>query len=103
MNNLNKQDKQLAGFKKITREVKKEQKFSNFSPRLRIQMGDNEVFALALNKDGTLLASTMVDGSLHIVSTMLGDKLYTIKDAQMKFPITSIAWKPTLTDNCDGI
>jgi len=55
---------------------------------LRIQLGDNEVFALALNKDGSLLASTMADGSLNIVSTMLGDKLYTIKDAQMKFPIT---------------
>ena len=77
-----------AAIKPIRRDVKKETKFSHFAPRLRIQLGDNEVFALALNKDGSLLASTMADGSLNIVSTMLGDKLYTIKDAQMKFPIT---------------
>ena len=79
------------------------QKFSHFTPRIRVKAGDSEVFAMALNKDATLLASSLTNGSLMINSTMLGDKLYTFKDDQMNFPITQLAWKPQLQDNYDGI
>lgn len=68
--------------------LRKQLHFSHFAPRLKVNLSDCEVFALAFNRDGTLMASSLQNGSLQIVSTMLGDKLYTIKDEKMRFPIT---------------
>ena len=33
---------------------------------------------------------------------MLGDKLHEIKDEEMRFPITSLAWKPTRSEAQDA-
>ena len=57
-------------------------------------MCDSEVFALAYNRDASLIAVADQNGSLQIVSPLLGEKLNRIKDEQMVFPITQLAWKP---------
>ena len=54
--------------------------FSHFTSRLKVQTSDSEVFALAFNRDATLIASANQNGSLQIVSTLLGEKIYTLKD-----------------------
>ena len=33
---------------------------------------------------------------------MLGDKLYEIKDEEMRFPITNLTWKPTRSESQDA-
>jgi len=42
------------------------------------------------------------DGSLQIISTMLGDKLYEIKDDDMNLPITSLTWRSTYDDSMES-
>jgi len=54
--------------------------------------------SLKFNLDSSLAAISFADGSLQIISTMLGDKLYEIKDEQMIFPVTCVAWKPTRSE-----
>ena len=42
------------------------------------------------------------DGSLQIISSMLGDRLYQINDDEMNFPITSLTWKPTRDESLES-
>jgi hypothetical protein len=37
---------------------------------------------------------SLFDGSIKIVSTMVGEAMYDIKDDDMTAPITSLSWKP---------
>merc|ERR1712051_136995 len=69
--------------------------FSHFSRRYRVKLAESDVFHMRFNSDASLGALSFFDGSLQIVSTMFGDVLYTIKDDEMTFPITSLTWKPT--------
>lgn len=52
------------------------------------------MFACRYNADASLAAVTFDDGSLQIISTMLGDRLYYLKDIAMEFPLTGVAWNP---------
>ena len=70
--------------------------FSHFSRRYKSQLSDSEVFSLRFNQDTSLTGITFTDGSLQIISSMLGDKLYHIHNDDMKTPITGMAWKPTM-------
>jgi len=40
-----------------------------------------------------MIASGFSDGSIDIMSSMLGDKLYHIKDEDMYTPIMDITWR----------
>lgn len=51
--------------------------------------------------DSSFLAAAYSDGSINIFSSMLGDPLYTIKDPEVNYPITSLCWKPTSSLNID--
>ena len=62
-------------------------------------MSDSETMSLKFNPDSSLAAITFADGSLQIISTMFGDKLYEIKDEKMIYPATCVAWKPTRSEN----
>jgi hypothetical protein len=75
--------------------------FSHFSRRYRTKLNDSDVFHLRFNSDAGLAAVSFFDGSLQIISTMLGDRLYQIKDENMNFPITSLTWKPTRDESMD--
>ena len=75
--------------------------FSHFSRRYRSKLADSNVFSVRFNSDSGLAAVSFFDGSLQIISTMLGDRLYDIKDDEMTFPITSLTWKPTLDESQD--
>lgn len=69
--------------------------FSHFQRRYRQKLSDSETFSLRFNGDSSLAAVSFADGSLQIISTMLGDKLSEIKDEKMTFPITNLTWKPS--------
>lgn len=71
-------------------------KFSHFSRRYRTKLSESETFSVRFNSDSGLAAVTFFDGSLQIISTMLGDRLYEIHDDEMRMPITSLAWRPNL-------
>jgi hypothetical protein len=75
--------------------------FSHFSRRYETKLGDSDIFHLRFNKDASLTAISFFDGSLQIISTMLGDQMYEIKDENMNFPITSLTWKPTYDDSIE--
>lgn len=70
--------------------------FSHFSRRYRTKLNDSNTFHLRFNADAGLAAVSFFDGTLQIISTMLGDRLYRIKDEEMNMPVTSLAWKPSL-------
>ena len=72
--------------------------FSHFQTRYRQKLSDSEIMALKLNLDSSLAAATLSDGSLQIINTMLGEKLYEIKDEKMMLPVTSVTWKPTRSE-----
>ena len=76
-------------------------KFSHFSRRYSTKLSDSDVFHMRFNSDAGLSAVSFFDGSLQIVSTMLGDQMIQIKDDEMNFPITSLTWKPTFDDNME--
>ena len=78
---------------------KRDLDFSHFQSRYRQKLSDSETMSLKLNLDSSLAAVTFADGTLQIVSTMFGDKLYGIKDEKMIFPVTSVAWKPTRSES----
>ena len=69
--------------------------FSHFSRRFCQKLSESEIFAMRFNLDASLAATSFSDGSLQILSTMLGEKLYEIKDEEMILPITSLTWKRT--------
>ena len=75
--------------------------FSHFSRRYRTKLNDTDTFHLRFNSDAGLAAVSFFDGSLQIISTMLGDRLYQIKDQEMNMPITSLAWKPSRDESMD--
>ena len=72
--------------------------FSHFTNRYRQKLSDSETFSMRFNRDSSLAAVSLTDGSLQIISTMLGDKLYEIKDDRMLFPVTNLTWLPTRGD-----
>ena len=80
----------------------RELEFSHFQRRYRQKLSDSETFSLKFNLDSSLAAVSFADGSLQIISTMLGDKLYEIKDESMRFPITNLTWKPTRNESQDA-
>ena len=80
----------------------KELKFSHFSRRYRQGLADSEIFSMRFNHDASMTAITFTDGSMQIISSMLGDKLYSIHDPDQKFPITNLAWKPTIEATQDS-
>ena len=69
--------------------------FSHFSRRYCQKLSESEIFSMKFNQDSSLAAASFSDGSLQILSTMLGEKLYEIKDEEMTFPITNLSWKRT--------
>ena len=77
-------------------------KFNHFSHSFRAELGDSNIFHTRFNSDASLIAASLFDGSLQIYSTMFGEQLFKIQDDEMNFPITSLTWKPTLTDSMDG-
>lgn len=50
--------------------------FSHFSRRYRSKLSDSDAFYVRFNSDAGLAAVSFFDGSLQIISTMLGDRLY---------------------------
>lgn len=76
--------------------------FSHFSRRYKSKLSDSEAFYVRFNTDASLAAVSFFDGSLQIISTMLGDRLYQIKDDTMNMPITSLTWKPTRDESQDS-
>lgn len=77
-------------------------KFSHFSRRYRTKLSESETFSVRFNSDSGLAAVTFFDGSLQIISTMLGDRLYEIHDDEMRMPITSLAWRPNLGNSAEN-
>lgn len=75
--------------------------FSHFSRRYRTKLSSADIFYTRFNADAGLAAVSFFDGSLQIISTMLGDRLYQIHDDEMTFPITSLTWKPTRDESMD--
>ena len=75
--------------------------FSHFSRRYRTKLSNAETFSLRFNTDSSLAAVSFFDGSLQIISTMLGDRLYQIHDSEMNMPITSLTWKPSMNESSD--
>lgn len=57
---------------------------------------------MRFNTDAGLAAVSFFDGSLQIISSMMGDQMFTIKDEEMNMPITSLAWKSSFDDNMDS-
>ena len=76
--------------------------FSHFSRRHRKKLSNSETFSMRFNQDASLAAVSFSDGSLQIISTMLGDKLYEVKDVDMRFPVTSLTWLPTHSESQDA-
>lgn len=69
--------------------------FRHFSQRNQNKISDSDIFAVRLSHDAEMAAVSLFDGSLQIVSTMVGNTLYEIHDDNMSMPITSLTWKPT--------
>jgi len=66
---------------KIRREVAQPTKTVNhFSRRYHSKLSDSDVFAVRFSPDASMAAVSTFDGSLHLVSTMMGDNMYEIKD-----------------------
>ena len=74
-------------------------RFSHFSHRYSTKLADADVFHMRFNSDAGLSAVSFFDGSLQIISTMLGDQMFQIKDEEMNFPITSLTWRPSMDDS----
>lgn len=72
--------------------------FSHFSRRYKQKLSESEVFSMRFNRDTSLSAVSYADGSLQIISTVLGDKIADIKDEEMRFPITNLTWLPTRSE-----
>lgn len=64
-------------------ENKIEGKLSHISHRYTVQDNDFEVFSAKFSSDCSYMAVSYADASLSIYSSMLGDPLYYIKDAEM--------------------
>jgi len=77
-------------------------KFSHFSRRYRTKLSNSNTFSVRFNLDAGLAAVSFFDGQLQIISTMLGDRLYEIRDEESVLPITSLAWKPTREVDTDS-
>ena len=75
--------------------------FSHFSRRYKSKLADSDTFHVRFNQDAGLAAVSFFDGSLQIISTMLGDRLYKVHDDEMTFPITSLTWKPCRDESTD--
>ena len=65
-----------------------------FKTRFTQAVEESEIFAAKFNREGAYLALTFQDGSLQLISPMLGDKLFRIKNDRMVHPITRLCWKP---------
>mmetsp|Transcript_4023 Transcript_4023/g.5356 ORF Transcript_4023/g.5356 Transcript_4023/m.5356 type:complete len:302 (+) Transcript_4023:125-1030(+) len=76
--------------------------FSHFSRRYRSKLANSDAFYVRFNTDAGLAAVSFFDGSLQIISTMLGDRLYQIHDDEMVMPVTSLAWKPSRDESTDS-
>lgn len=76
--------------------------FSHFSRRYRSKLSNSDVFSVRFNRDASLAAVAFFDGSLQIISTMLGDRMYQMHDDEMVMPITSLTWKPTSDESTDS-
>lgn len=77
-------------------------KFSHFSRRYKTMLSNTNVFSVRFNLDAGLAAVSFFDGTLQIISTMLGDRLYEISDEEYTMPITSLTWKPTREVDTDS-
>ena len=55
-------------------------KFSHFSRRYSTKLSDSDVFHMRFNSDAGLSAVSFFDGSLQIISTMLGDQMIKAGD-----------------------
>ena len=72
-----------------------------FKDRFTQSIESSECFSCKFNKEGSYLAMSFQDGSLQLISPMLGDKLYRIKDDKMIHPITRLCWKPSVAREDD--
>ena len=79
-----------------------EARFSHFSHRYSAKLADANVFHTRFNTDAGLAAVSFFDGSLQIISTMLGDQMFQIQDEDMYYPITSLTWRPAVDDSMES-
>jgi COMPASS component SWD3 len=52
------------------------------------------VYSARFSPEGSYLGVCYGDGSISLYGSMSGDKLYTLKDPEIEFPITALCWKP---------
>lgn len=48
------------------------------------------------------MAVSYADGSIAVYSSFHGDKLYRIRDDEISYPITALAWKPTTIQSSEA-
>ena len=73
-------------------------RFSHFTSRFSIEVGNSNCFDLSMNKSTDLSAVSLFDGSIKIISSLGGEIMFDIKDSQMNEVISSLSWKPTTED-----
>ena len=69
-------------------------RFSHFSRLKETKLNDSDVFSMRLSSTADLAAVSFFDGSLQVVSTCFIEQVAVVKDDEMVYPITSLAWKP---------
>jgi len=85
---------------KPKKEVRKEW-FSHFTPNTFQQLSEESVFALKYSPDGSMLASSLQDGQIQILSTTFSNtvlyQFYSDPEAKAArrttFPVTGLAWR----------
>lgn len=81
---------------------KRIQQISSTSHRYVLHDKESEVFQAKFSPDQSYMAASYGDGTIMIYSSFHGDRLYTVKDEEISYPITALSWKPTASQSSDG-
>lgn len=82
--------------------VKTGKRLSHFNHRTSAKLADANIFHTRLNSDAGLAAVSFFDGSLQIVASTFGGQMYQIKDEEMNMPITSLVWRPNVSESFES-
>lgn len=103
LNSSNQTEKPLDDLKQLSEthfSLERETWFSHFSNRLYKQLSTESVVSTKFSTDASLLACSMQDGQIQIISSNFNTTLYSFdSDSTAKeehrtcFPVTGLAWK----------
>ena len=81
---------------------KREQKLQNVTHRHTIHDCSVDIFAAHFSWDQTYMAAAYADGTVSIYGSYHGDRVFRLKDPEISYPVTGLAWKPTSIMSSDA-